>query len=162
MRGNRRRLNLNLFFKYMILSNGNIMALGEQIQESRGKITGQRVLNVEGTPKMETSFAMEGNYRGTPCIDVGTYTTMLEDGVLHGVGQGIVTTKDGQGMASWTGQGVGRFTGPGKVSFRGALYYRTPSASEGGKVSFLKNMVGVFEYEVDEIGNCSVKIWEWK
>jgi hypothetical protein len=138
------------------------MALGEQIQESRGKITGRRVLNVEGIPKMETSFMMEGNYRGTTCTDVGTYTAMLEDGVLHGEGQGIVTTKDGQGIASWTGQGVGRFTGPGKVSFRGALYYRTPSASEGGKLSFLNTMVGVFEYEADEMGNCSVKIWEWK
>jgi hypothetical protein len=94
------------------------MALGEQIQESRGNITGRRVLNVEGIPKMETYFMMEGNYRGTTCTDVGTYTAMLEDGVLHGEGQGIVTTKDGQGMASWTGQGVGRFTGPGKVSSR--------------------------------------------
>jgi hypothetical protein len=42
----------------MILSNGSIMALGELIDEARGKVTGQRVLNVEWTPKMETSFAM--------------------------------------------------------------------------------------------------------
>jgi hypothetical protein len=42
------------------------MALGEQVEESRGKITGQRVLNVEGIPKMETSFVMEGNYKGIP------------------------------------------------------------------------------------------------
>jgi hypothetical protein len=119
-------------------------------------------LNVERTPKMETSFVMEGNYRETPCTDVGTYTSMLREGVLHGKGQGIVTTKDGHGMASWTGQGVGRFTGPGKVSFRGALYFRTPSASEGGKLSNLNNMVGVFEYEADEMGNCSSKTWEWK
>jgi hypothetical protein len=94
------------------------MALGEQIQESRGNITGRRVLNVEGIPKMETSFMMGGNYREMTCTDVGTYTAMLEDGVLHGEGQDIVTTKDGQGMASWIGQGVGRFTGPGKVSSR--------------------------------------------
>jgi hypothetical protein len=120
----------------MVLSNRNTMALGEQIEESRGKITGRRVLNVERVLKMETSFAMEGNYRGTPCTDVGTYTAMLEDGVLHGEGQGIVMTKDGQGMASWTGQGVGRFTGPGKVSFRGSLFFRTPSGSEGGNCHF--------------------------
>ena len=138
------------------------MALGEQIGESRGKITGQRVLNVEGVPKMETSFAMEGNYRGSTCTELGTYTSALREGVLHGQGQGIITAKDGQGMASWTGQGVGRFTGPGKISFRGALYFRTPSASEGGKVSFLNNMVGPFEYEADEMGNCSSKTWEWK
>jgi hypothetical protein len=111
---------------------------------------------------METSFMMEGNYRGTTCTDAGTYMAMLEDGVLHGEGQGIVTTKDGQGMASWTGQGVGRFTGPGKVSFRGDLYYRIPPAFEGGKLSFLNNRIGLFEYEEDEQVNCSVKVWEWK
>ena len=138
------------------------MALGEQIEESRGKITGQRVLDVEGVLKMETSFAMEGNYRGTTCADVGTYTSTLRDGVLHGQGQGIITTKDGQGMASWTGQGIGRFTGAGKVSFRGSLFLQTPSASEGGKLSFMNNMVGVFEYEADEMGNCSSKTWEWR
>jgi hypothetical protein len=45
---------------------------------------------------METSFAMEGNYRGIPCTDVGTYTSVLrEGGVLYGEGQGIITTKDG-------------------------------------------------------------------
>jgi hypothetical protein len=76
------------------------------------------------------------------------------------IGQGIVISKDGQGTSSWTG--VGRFTGSGKVSFRGSLFYRTPSASEGGKLSFLNNMAGVFEYEVDETGKCSVKVWEWK
>jgi hypothetical protein len=138
------------------------MALGEEIGGASGKVTGQRVLNVGGTPKMETSFAMDGNYRGTPCKDVGTYSALMKEGVLHGEGQGIVFSKDGQGAASWTGQAVGRFTGPGKVSFRGSLFYRTPSASEGGKVSFLNNMVGMFEYEVDETGNCSVKVWEWK
>lgn len=83
-------------------------------------------------------------------------------GVLHGVAQGIVFSKDGQGAASWTGQGVGRFTRPGNISFRGSLFYRTSSASEGGKMSFLNNLIGVFEYEVDETGNCSVKVWEWK
>jgi hypothetical protein len=55
---------------------------------------------------METSFAMEGNYRGIPCTDVGTYTSVLrEGGVLYGEGQGIITTKDGQG--------IGKFTAPG-------------------------------------------------
>ena len=91
-----------------------LLALGELIEESR-KITGRRVQNVEGIPKMETSFLMEGNYKGTSCTDVGTYAAVLREGVLHGEGQGIVMTKDGQGMASWTGQGIGRFTGAGKV-----------------------------------------------
>jgi hypothetical protein len=138
------------------------MALGEIIEESKGKITGERVLDVEGVPKMETSFAMEGNYRGIPCTDVGTYISVLKKGVFHGEGQGIVTAKDGKGIVTWTGQGIGKFLGPGRVSFRGSVFLRTPSASEGGNLSNLDNMVGVFEYEVDEAGNCSSKTWEWK
>ena len=137
------------------------MALGKIIEESSGKITGERILDV-WIPKMETSFAMEGNYKGTPCTDVGTYTSVLKDRVLNGRGQGIVTSKDGKGVATWTGKGVGRFTGPRKVSFRGSIFFRIPSTSEGGKLSDLNNMVGVFEYEVDEMGNCSSKTWEWK
>lgn len=62
-------------------------------------------------------------------------------------------------MATWTGQGKGKFTAPGKVSFRGSTFLRTPSTSQGGKLSSLNNMVGVFEYEVDGTGSCFTKSW---
>lgn len=140
------------------------MVLGELIEEESGKITGQRVLDVEG-PKMETSFKMNGKFGGIEGSDIGTYCTVMregsEPGVMYGEGQGVITTKDGQGMATWTGQGIGRFTAPGKISFRGSVFYRTTSTS-GRKISFLNNVVGVFEYEMDEQGNSSTKVWEWK
>ena len=138
------------------------MVLGELIVEDSGKVTGQRVLDVNG-PKIETSVSMEGKYRGEDCRDMITYCSVMregtEEGVMYGEGQGVVTTKDGKGMATWTGQGIGRFTSPGKISFRGSLFFRAPSA---GKLSSFNNVVGVFEYEVDEQGNCSSKVWEWK
>lgn len=141
-----------------------IVVLGELIEEESGKITGQRVLDVEG-PKMETSFKMNGKFGGIEGSDIGTYCTVMregsEPGVMYGEGQGVITTKDGQGMATWTGQGIGRFTAPGKISFRGSVFYRTNSTG-GGKISFLNNVVGVFEYEMDEQGNSSTKVWEWK
>jgi hypothetical protein len=65
-------------------------------------------------------------------------------------------------MATWTGPGIGGITGPGKVSFRGSLLFRTPSTSEGGKLSYLNKIMGVSEYEVDEAGNCSAKTWKCK
>jgi hypothetical protein len=107
---------------------------------------------------------MQGKYKGAEGTDVGTYTSVLrEGGVIYGKGQGIVTTRDRHEMATWTGQVIGRFTGSRKISFRGSLFFQTPSAAkEGGKLSFLNNLVGVFEYEVDEMGNCSSKVWEWK
>lgn len=82
--------------------------------------------------------------------------------MLHGGGQGIVTSKDGKGVATWTGQGVGRLLVQEKSVSGGSIFFRIPSTSEGGKLSDLNNMVGVFEYEVDEMGNCSSKTWERK
>ena len=38
--------------------------LGDQIAELKGKITGQRVLDVEG-PTMETSVLIEGSFSNT-------------------------------------------------------------------------------------------------
>ena len=73
---------------------------------------------------------------------------LREGGVLQGEGQGIMTSKDGQGMTTWTGPGIGGFTGPGKVRFRGSLFFKTPLTSEGGKLSDLNNIMGVFEYKM--------------
>jgi hypothetical protein len=84
-----------------------------------------------------------------------------EGGIFQGEGYEIITSKDGQGMATWKGQGMGKFTGPGKVSFRGSIFLKEPSSIDGGKLSNLNNLVGVFEYKTDENGNCSSKTWEW-
>ncbi len=35
-------------------------------------------------------------------------------------------------------------------------------ANSTGKLSFLDRVVTVFEYEVDESGNTTGKMWEWK
>ncbi len=136
------------------------MVLGELIIEDRGKVIGQRVLDVEG-PKLETSFTAKGKYKGEEVTDIGTYCSIMRGEVMYGEGRGVLTTKDGKEMATWTGQGIGRFTGAGKISVRGSLFFRTTSTN-GGKLSFLNNLVGVFEYEEDEQGNNSSKVWEWK
>ena len=135
--------------------------LGELIEEESGKITGKRVLDVEG-PKLESSFTMNGKWVGQDITDIGTYWGVMRDqGVVYGEAQGMATTKDGQGMATYTVRGIGRFPSPGKIRFHGSVFYRTNSTS-GGKLSSLNNVVGVFEYQEDEQGNCSVKVWEWK
>jgi hypothetical protein len=137
------------------------MALGEIIYEHTGKMTGQRVLDVEG-PKIETSFRATGKFKGTDIIETTTYWSVPRPGgALYGEAQGVVTTSDDSGeMATLTAQGIGRIIGPGgKVSFRGSTYFRTSST---GKLASLNNMVGVFEYEMDGSGNSRAKIWEWK
>ena len=135
--------------------------LGDLISEEKGKITTQKVLDVEGgEPKIETSFSATGNYRGVETTATVTYWGCLRPGgAIYGEGQGVLMSKDGQEMATWTGQGIGRFTNPGKIRFAGSLFFNTPST---GKLAFLNNLVGVFEYEADELGNTSAKAWEWK
>jgi len=81
--------------------------------------------------------------------------------VMYAEAQGVITAKDGEGMATYVGQGIGRSTSPGKVRFHGSVFFST-TLTGGRRLSFLDNMVGVFEYEGDEQGNCSVKVWEWK
>jgi hypothetical protein len=135
--------------------------LGDQVGEDKGKVTSQRVLEVvNGIPKIETSFSTIGKYRGVETTEIATYcASPSPDGVMHGEGQGLIMTKDGQDTATWTGQGVGRFTSSGKIRFVGSLFF---SASSNGKLAFFNNLVGVFEYEADEQGNTSSKVWEWK
>lgn len=74
------------------------MALGDLIVEDRGKITGQRVLDVED-PKIESSFTMYGKYKGEEGSDMGSYCSIMRqggEGVMYGEGQGVVTTNDGK------------------------------------------------------------------
>src|SRR5215216_4486641 len=140
--------------------------LGEQYLELSGKITGQRVLDIEG-PTIETSVATKGTIKGVQVQEIITFThrPTVEKGVLHGVGQGVITTTTAGStggepeMVTYTGEGVGRISSSGGVKWRGSIFSRT---SSGGKLSFLNNMVGVFEAEIDADGNFSEKIWEWK
>jgi hypothetical protein len=46
--------------------------LGEQVSEFNGKITGQRVLDVEA-PTMETSVAASGNLKGIQASETITF-----------------------------------------------------------------------------------------
>jgi hypothetical protein len=134
--------------------------LGELIYEQKGKVTGQRVLDVS-PPRVETSFSATGTLKGGITVsEMGTYWSEARSpGILYGEGQGIIMTNDGTEVATWKGSGIGRMSGSGKVSFRGAIYWHTTST---GKLAPLNNVVGVYEYEIDEGGNTSAKIWEWK
>lgn len=65
-------------------------------------------------------------------------------------------------MVSYIGEGIGRLESSGSIKWRGSVFTRkqyysktsgqTPSSSVSqgrGKLSFLNNLVGVFESEID-------------
>jgi hypothetical protein len=136
--------------------------LGELLFESKGKITGQRVLSVKnGIPKLEISITGTGIFTGS--LEVTTswtyWTIQRPDGTSYSEGQGIIMTKDGNEVATATGRGEGKMTDSGKMRYVSALFYETYSKN---KLSFLNHLIGVNEYEVDVSGNYEHRLWEWK
>ena len=125
--------------------------LGELLFESKGKITGQRVLSVEnGIPKFEVSIAGTGIFTGS--LEVTTTWTywaiQRPDGTSNSEGQGVIMTKDGREMATATGRTEGKMVESGKMRYVGAIFYETHSEN---KLAFLNRLIGVNEYEVDAL-----------
>jgi hypothetical protein len=77
--------------------------------------------------------------------------------VLHREGHGVIMAGESD-LVSYTGEGVGRLTCSGTI-WHGAILYRTPSTC---KLSFLNDVVGLFEADMDAEGNFSENIWEWQ
>ena len=141
------------------------LTLGNPFLEEKGKVIVQRVTGItNGLPRIETSFSANDTINGNIAArEIGSYVTAPRptsgnSNMLFGEGQGAITTKDGE-MATWTGQGIGHFTSDGTIVFRGSLFFTTTST---GKLAFLNNMVGMFQYQVDLSGNTSAKVWGWK
>jgi hypothetical protein len=132
--------------------------LGDPIGEMKGRVTYVKVVDVEG-PTMETSVSASGTLKGVEVTETLTYmASPPSQGVLHGVGNGIIQSSDGE-IATYTGEGIGRYDASGILKWRGAVFFQTNS---GGKLEFLNNIVGVFEAQVDTQGNFTDKTWEWK
>jgi hypothetical protein len=137
-----------------------VQMLGELLFESKGKITGQRVLSVEnGIPKLEVSTTGTGIFTGSlEVTETWTYWAIQRpDGTSYGEGQGVMMTKDGHEVATATGRGEGKRVKSGNMRYVGALFYETNSKN---KFAFLNHLIGVNEYEVDASGNYEHKLWD--
>ncbi|MGD1835648.1 MAG: hypothetical protein ACPKQO_07985 [Nitrososphaeraceae archaeon] len=131
--------------------------LGDLIYEGKGKITGTRVLDAE-EKKVEHSAAGEGRLKDIDTTEIDTFWAIpVGKNVVYGEGQGIIYPKNG-GIVTINGYGIGKTDDSGKTSFRGTNFYKATSS----ELLFINNVVGAFEFEVDESGNYQVKVWEWK
>ncbi|HZD34899.1 MAG TPA: hypothetical protein VE130_06810 [Nitrososphaeraceae archaeon] len=136
--------------------------LGQLLFESRGRITGQRVLSIKnGNPKLETSIEGTGIFTGS--LEVTTTWTywaiQRPDGTSYSQGKGVIMTKDGREVATATGHAEGKMVDSEKMRYVGAIFYETQSEN---KLAFLNRLVGVHEFEVDASGNYEHRLWEWK
>lgn len=131
--------------------------LVDMMGELRGKITGNRVLSVECCPKIESSFQEIGKILDVEVTDIGTFWAIIkEDGRLHGEGQGVLTTSDGE-IVTWTGKGLGKMKEKG-ADWKASIFYDTTSQ----KLARLNSIIGLVEFTIDEEGNAQKKVWEWK
>jgi hypothetical protein len=131
--------------------------LGQQLGQGKGKRIVRRVLSTE-PPSVEVSFEDGGTMLGVAVTGFGTYTSSIRpDGSIYGTGQGAMSTADGD-MILWKGTGLGKFGLGGAVSYRGMIFYQTPSQ----KLAALNNACGAFEFDVDPAGNTTSTVWEWK
>jgi hypothetical protein len=138
--------------------------LGDLIYEAEGELMNMRVISVEeGRPKIEVTILQSGLLRGIEVTNIVTYSSIPREqgGAIYTEGKGVIMTKnsdDNNETATWTGQGIAHYSGQTRRDV-GSIFCRT---SSNGKLAFLNNMVGVFEYEADESGASKGKIWEWK
>jgi hypothetical protein len=135
------------------------MALGDQIGEASGRITGTRVLAPEGQPvKMELALQGSGTMLGQQITDVGTYwQTVRPGGVIYGEGDNLFLTADGE-SAHWTGFGVGRPTG----AFPAGHFAVCGSAlSDSPALGRLNEVATAIEFDVGEDGSYRWTAWEW-
>jgi hypothetical protein len=122
-------------------------------------IINQRVLDTENA-KVETTITASGNFRGIPIIQTITFLTMptkSNKNVLYGEANGTLVIEYSKEFAIFRGHDELTFIlEKGNIRDRGARIYHTSS----GKVSYLNNLVGLFEYDIEEDGNGILKIWE--
>jgi hypothetical protein len=132
------------------------MAIGEYIQESKGKITTLRVLE---NGKIEVSYQATGKLLGIEVSEL--YTAIITPqlgGALYMEGNGIITSSAGDSEVLKF-QGIGRSTGAGfKASYSGSTFGQAAST----KFAKLIDEMTVWEVDIDEAGNFLLKIWEWK
>ena len=135
------------------------MALGDQIGEASGRITGTRVLAPEGQPvKVEVALQGSGTMLGQQITDVGTYwQTLRPGGVLYGEGDNLFLTAEGE-SAHWRGFGVGRPTG----AFPAGHFAVCGSAqSDSQALGRLNEVATAIEFDVGEDGSYRWTAWEW-
>ena len=86
-----------------------------------------------------------------------TLSTPRSNGVVMGEGNGILTTVDSD-VVMVRKIGIGWLTGKGRKASRRGVFFHTTQSQKFGR---LNRVVGMYEFESDEQGNWTAKIWEW-
>jgi len=130
---------------------------GHLIYEVHGKIVAQKMIN---STAQEVSYAGVGRFtNGVDVKEVWTYiNSHTPSGAIQGVGHGMLKTVDNKEIATSKGYGRG-LPEAGKILYPTAQLYSTNST---GRLAFLKDVVGFSDWQVDNSGHYSYKMWQFK
>lgn len=121
------------------------------------------VLNAEdGIIKTQDSYTANGILKDVGNVtDKSNFITTYQSdsgNTSTSTGKGIITTTDGE-IATYTGQDLGITDKNGTDTYHGIIIFQTDS---DGKLEFLDNLIGLYEYKSWSDGTKSGIIWEWK
>jgi hypothetical protein len=126
------------------------------------KIISQRIIEEDPNGiRIESTIYASSNFRGKDITETTTFWTMptrSNNNVLYGEANGVLMTKDRQGLATFRGRCLTFKLGNGRIKDRGCRIYSTTDASETNKLSYLNSLVGFFEYDIDESGRRTLRI----
>lgn len=132
--------------------------LGELLGEASGKGTVTKVEAPDGAPpRLHIACQGQGTLLGTDMQDVGSYIQRVTAGgrLSATSADWVMVTADGD-MAVFRGFGTGQMTAGG------ARYAGCGSmSSDSPKLARLDTISTVAEFEGDNEGNYSWKLWEW-
>lgn len=121
--------------------------------------TAIRVIEIDGTPRLEVSYTGSAILNGISVTDFGTYQEQRsEKGLFYSEGRGVIRA-DNSETATYISHTVGHSTEDGKWFDHGILLFRAPS---DGKLSFLNNLIAVFKDEAPKGTSSLVKVWKWE
>ena len=129
--------------------------LGDVIYEETGTATETTELSDN---KVEVSLTTRGQIMGVDETSEWTYRSEIRaDGTVHGEGNGVMTTADGDVINMRGVAAAKSVREDGSVAYRGAMFFHTDSE----KHAALNGGTGVFEYNVDSDGVTKATVWEW-
>ena len=109
--------------------------------------------------RTETSEQGSGSVLGVEAAWAATtLSTPMSNGVVLGEGNGVLTTVDGE-VVVVRKIGIGWSTGKGRKATRRGIFIHT---TQSQKLAQLNRVIGMYEFESNETGDWTAKIWEWK
>ena len=154
----------NIKSEYLNTTTTNLTKIfGEPIyKETSRQQSTSIVLDVKENIKTQDSYTATGILKDVGNVtDKSTFITTYQSdsgNTSTSTGHGIITTKDGE-IATYTGQDLGITDKNGTDTYHGILIFQTDS---DGKLAFLDNLIGLYEYKSWSDGKKSGIIWEWR